>query len=220
MPDQTDSRPSARALDAGAARDLLTQVVDRLDRAGDSDGAAWLRGEIADRAAEPDRAGAHDDEPIPFVLTSHWYGATGSDIAPAEEHGLVGGEGPVLSSGPTLSAEEAAQALTDDGRSVEDAYAAVRRYQDATSERLGTPVHAWGLDAADLDAIRAEPAGGPPAVAPVIPLPRADSDQLARSGHDPGDVARRDQLTRWHTEDAAAGALLGAGPVRDRGQET
>ena len=219
MPDRTDRRQSAGASDNGAAQDLLTQVADRLDRAGDADGAAWLRTEIADRATDDDRAGDRDHEPIPFVLTSHGHSATRPDIAPTDEHGLAGAEGPALSSGPTLSAEEAAHALTRDGRSLDDARAAVRSYQDATSERLGTPVHTWGLDGADLDAIRAEPASGPPAVAPVIPLPRVDSEQLARSGRDPGEVARRDQLSRWHTADTAAGTFVDAGPVRDRGEE-
>ncbi|MDN5856201.1 MAG: hypothetical protein L0K86_25835 [Actinomycetia bacterium] len=53
MPEQTDDR------------NLLAQAVDRLDRAGDVDGATWLRAAIAERAADQDDAGRVDREPIP-----------------------------------------------------------------------------------------------------------------------------------------------------------
>ncbi|MDN5856202.1 MAG: hypothetical protein L0K86_25840 [Actinomycetia bacterium] len=57
-------------------------------------------------------------------------------------------------------------------------------------------------------------------MAPAIPLPRVDSEQLALSGRDPSDVARRDQLARWHTPDTAAGTLVDAGPAREREETT
>lgn len=321
MTDVADDRPRVDALEVWAAwneQDLVVRVAQRLDRAGDAEGAARLRASIADRsvvapmaalaaqqaageqldevsranrwravqaarevghswtdigeadgsepafarlrypadvelnerhgsfpdqtsadlacwAAGHDPAGATapaddtaddtvDGEPIPFPLTSHGYGALRPDIAPVDEYGLSGGEGPVLSSGPTLSAADAAQALARDGRSLDEARAAVRSYQDATAERLGTPVHSWGLDDADLDTIRAETALGPPpvtpTVAPAIPLPRAGADPVARSGRDAGEDARREQLTLWHTADTTAADVVDAGPARDRGAGT
>lgn len=147
-----------------------------------------------------------DDAPIPFVLTNRGLGTFRPDIAPSDERGLVGGEGSVLSSGPTMSAEDAAQALARDGRPLDDARAAVCGYQDAATERLGTPVHAWGLDEADLDAIRADTADGTPVGAPVIPLPRTSSEPVACSGRDVGEAERREQLALWHANDTSAPA--------------
>ena len=41
----------------------------------------------------------------------------------------------------------------------DEARAQVTRYLDDVSAQLGTSAHAWGLDEADLDAIRASDAG-------------------------------------------------------------
>jgi len=56
-----------------------------------------------------------------------------------------------------LSAEEAAHELAADGRPLYEARALVRGYLDDVSAQVGAPVHRWGLDVADLAAIRADP---------------------------------------------------------------
>ena len=73
------------------------------------------------------------------------------------ERGLTGGEGPPIDVGPALTAEEAARELAADGRPLDQARAVVRGYLDDVSEQVGTSVHLWGLDEADLAAIRADP---------------------------------------------------------------
>ncbi len=77
--------------------------------------------------------------------------------SPTAEPGLTGAEGPPIDAGPTLSAEEAAHELAAEGRSLDEARALVRGYLDDVSEQVGTSVHRWGLDAADLAAMRADP---------------------------------------------------------------
>lgn len=57
--------------------------------------------------------------------------------------------------GPAWSAEDAAHELAADGRTLDEARAFVRAYLDDVSEQVGASVHQWGLDGADLDAIRA-----------------------------------------------------------------
>ncbi len=98
------------------------------------------------------------------------------------ELGLTGGEGPPIDAGPALTAEEAAHELAADGRSLPEARALVRDYLDDVSQRVGTSVHRWGLDGADLNDIRAHAA---------THRPPSDRDEQER----------RDQLNRWHTGD-------------------
>jgi hypothetical protein len=78
-------------------------------------------------------------------------------IDEADELGRTGGEGPPIDAGPALSAEEAAHELAADGRPLDEARALVRGYLDDVSTQVGAPVHWWGLDEADLAAIRADP---------------------------------------------------------------
>ena len=80
-----------------------------------------------------------------------------TDHAAVAELGLSGGEGPLIDAGPALTAEEAAQELALDGRSLDEARGMVQGYLDDVSERIGTSAHLWGLDEADLAAIRADP---------------------------------------------------------------
>jgi hypothetical protein len=115
-------------------------------------------------------------EPVPFQLTDRGRAATES---PDQD--------PVWA-GPTRSAENAARWLARDGRSIDDARAQVRAYQDAASERLGMPVHDWGLDDADLAAITADTAD------PAVRVPRPRSA--------PDDEQRRAALAGWHAADA------------------
>ena len=74
---------------------------------------------------------------------------------PSRELGLTGAEGPPIDAGPALTAEDAAHELAADGRSLDEARALVRGYLDDVSEQIGASAHLWGLDAADLEAIRA-----------------------------------------------------------------
>jgi hypothetical protein len=53
------------------------------------------------------------------------------------------------------TALDAARELAAEGRTQAEAEALVSRYLDDMSERVGVSVHQWGLDAADLDEIRA-----------------------------------------------------------------
>lgn len=64
-----------------------------------------------------------------------------------------------IPSASTLSGEAAARTLAADGWPPDQAWAEVARYLDDVSAQLGTSAHAWGLDEADLDAIRAADAG-------------------------------------------------------------
>jgi hypothetical protein len=73
------------------------------------------------------------------------------------EFGMTGAEGPPIDAGPALSAEDAAHKLAADGRPIDEARALVLGYLDDVSRRVGTSVHLWGLDGADLAAIRADP---------------------------------------------------------------
>lgn len=108
------------------------------------------------------------------------------------ELGLTGGEGPILGSGPTVSAEDAAHVLAQNGRSLTAARELVQRYQDEATEHLGIPVYAWGLDDADLDSIRA--AASAPAVSPAV---------RPANGRDEDGAARLSQLAQWHADAAA-----------------
>src|SRR5690348_8993863 len=92
---------------------------------------------------------------IPLADERDWTGSVDDD-QPAEL-GLTGGEGPPIDAGPALTPEEAAHELAADGRPLDEARAVVRCYLDDTSERVGTSVHLWGLDEADLAAMRADP---------------------------------------------------------------
>lgn len=110
-------------------------------------------------------------------------------IGHPDEPGLSGAAGPVITSGPALTAEDAARQLARDGWTLDGARALVRRYQDEATLRLGVPVHGWGLDGADLDAIRAA-------------APQAGAE----------DDARRAQLALWHANDGP----FAAGAARER----
>ncbi len=97
---------------------------------------------------------------IPAADEPDGYEQAGTDTAgdeqgAADEPGLTGGEGPLIDAGPALTAEEAAHELAADGRSLVEARALVRDYLDDVSEHVGASAHLWGLDDADLDAIRA-----------------------------------------------------------------
>lgn len=57
--------------------------------------------------------------------------------------------------GYVRSARQAARELAAEGRSIGEAEAMVSAYLDAVARATGLPVHRWGLDDVDLDAIRA-----------------------------------------------------------------
>src|SRR5256885_1005854 len=74
---------------------------------------------------------------------------------PSAHLGLTGAEGPPIDAGPALAAGRAARELAADGRSLDEARVLVHGYLDDVSEQVGASAHLWGLDATDLDAIRA-----------------------------------------------------------------
>jgi hypothetical protein len=113
------------------------------------------------------------------------YDSWQRDNDPSARFGLAGADGPPVDVGPALSAEEAACELAVDGRSLNEARALVQDYLDDVSERVGTAVHRWGLDEADLNDIRA-----------ATHQPPSDRDGL-------DEQERRDQLNRWHATDTA-----------------
>ena len=98
--------------------------------------------------------------------------------------GLSGAEGPPLDAGPALTAEEAAQELAADGRSLDEARALVRGYLADVSAQVGASADLWGLDEADLAAIRSSP-----------PASSAAADRAE------DEEARREQLASWHAAD-------------------
>ena len=65
---------------------------------------------------------------------------------------------PSPASGFTRSSAQAVRELAAEGHP--DAEAMVRRYLDDVSERVGVPVHRWGLDESDMDEIRTADARG------------------------------------------------------------
>lgn len=140
--------------------------------------------------------------------------------------------------GQTYSAEQAAHEIAGPHRPLADARALVRGYLDDVSERVGVPVHQWGLDEADLaeiesdrtghigagpvqvagDGLSGEPAGAVRHAHGAVAVERAHL-AVAQGGKaaDLGEVVRRDQLAHWATQDdvrdsrtATAGAADGS----------
>ncbi len=134
-----------------------TDIVSAVHATPDDGDSVWLiEGQTA--ANEPAA-----DELDYRVDNQHWTGPVDDDDTDTRAHhggaelGLTGGEGPPIDAGPALSAEEAAHELAADGRTIDEARAVVRCYLDDVSEQVGTSVHLWGLDEADLSAMRADP---------------------------------------------------------------
>ena len=157
--------------------------------------------DMHDDGEEADLDGEFDElterRPLPGDGTGDWVsnGPGGymwidlDEMADDPEDGLTGAEGPPLTSGRTRSTEDAARRLARGGRSMDEARAMVRAYQDETSERLGVPVHAWGLDDADLADIGRVPAPRRP-----VDGRGSDADQI-------------DEHIRWSGPPVSADAL-------------
>ena len=131
-----------------------TQAADELVARGVPPDAApalvdrYLDGLTHDRGWSPQDQWEIDDDDLAAMLDDSNAGAN---------LGLTGAEGPPLDAGPALTAEEAAQELAADGRSLDEARALVRGYLDDVSQRVGASADLWGLDDADLTAIRSCP---------------------------------------------------------------
>jgi hypothetical protein len=132
-------------------------------------------------ADEPDT-----DERDYWAYNHGWVDASGGNDAdrPTDERGLTGAEGAPIDAGPALTAEQAACELAEGGRSLDEARGLVRDYLDDVSERVGASAHRWGLDDADLDAIRTSAASSAAASAP-----QPDSE-----------AERREQLASWQAD--------------------
>ncbi len=123
-----------------------------------------------------------------------------------------------------LTRGEAEAELTERGFTPDQARAAVTDYLDQVPHELGTPVHRWGMDSHDVEAIAHTHPGGPVVVVPEQRGPAAGSEWDQVRGEDPrsytqmmSDAAaaltgrpavstdaeddRREQLIRWHTDD-------------------
>lgn len=178
--DRPDDLPSIAEVAA------LTARLRALSNAGTAADPVVRARFLADKDALIDRIAAADRA---YELASR-ADDTASDneaIGPAEP-GLAGAEGPPIDAGPALTAEEAAYELAADGRGLDEARALVGGYLDDVSERVGASAHLWGLDEADLNAIRS---ASPPVQADV---------PAQRSGDE---TARRDQLAAWDSADTA-----------------
>ncbi len=105
----------------------------------------------------------------------------------------------------TITRREAAERLTEHGHNPAAAQAMVADYLDDTSREIGVPVHQWGLDQHDVDAIAAR--HRPTSHLAAVPAHRGDGEQ-----------ERREQLTRWHADDRAldSGSADAAAAVRER----
>jgi hypothetical protein len=154
-----------------------------------------LLGADAVTTTDPAWADTPDGQDVVSAVIPH---DTGTEAA--DELGMTGAEGPPIDAGPALTAEEAAHELAADGRSLAEARDLVRTYLDDVSEHVGASAHQWGLDGADLDAIRAgtspEPSHGRP------------PDEEAE---------RRGQLAAWHGE--ADDDTAASDDALDAGQE-
>jgi hypothetical protein len=105
----------------------------------------------------------------------------------------------------TITRREAAERLTEHGHDPAAAQAIVADYLDDTLREIRVPVHQWGLDQHDVDAIAAR--HRPTGQLAAVPAHRSDGEQ-----------ERREQLTRWHADDRAldSGSVDAAAAVRQR----
>lgn len=130
----------------GVPPDQASGVVERY-----LDGLSWERGWSPQDQWEID----DDDLDVMLARSAVDAGPVAAEDDSTAQLGLNGGEGPPIDAGPALTVEEAAHELTADGRSLDEARALVRGYLDDVSHQIGASAHLWGLDDADLDAIRA-----------------------------------------------------------------
>ena len=102
----------------------------------------------------------------------------------------------------TLTRDEVVAELTHRGMTAAQATAAVTRYLDDTSREIGVPVHRWGMDSHDIDAITHTHAAvltGRPEADPWVQATGPDLTAAAQVGSDredggPGRAGRRPAL--------------------------
>ena len=191
-----DTTPPAWGPGPGGTVDLLTHVIPHTDPDRTDPDRTDPDRTDPDRT-DPDRAGDREDTDADCAVDDERDDETvdREDLAtgdcgslsceahdasarldPAAELGMTGAEGPPLDSGPTRSAQAVAAELAADGYPPDEARALVGHYLDEVSARVGAPARWWGLDDADLTAIRAT-AGDPVARAraAVTALPTDDT---------------------------------------------
>ena len=133
-----------------------------IDGQGDDDGG--VRGPADPGPPSPlpsDGTGARHGDP---ASRDDWAGGPGA--AGESQDGDRAHDGPGVGEAPaavawwepvdpefTLTREEVVSELTHRGMSTDQAAAAVTRYLEETSREIGVPVHQWGMDSHDLDAI-------------------------------------------------------------------
>lgn len=106
----------------------------------------------------------------------------------------------------TITHREATARLTEHGYAPATAQAMVADYLDDTSRKIGVPVHQWGLDQHDVDAIAAR--HHPTGHLTAVPAHQGGG----------GEQERREQLAQWHADDQAldSGSADAATAVRER----
>lgn len=171
--------------------------------------------------------------------TARGAGGAGADRMPErDDPAAVAWWAPTGPGAVALTRGEAEAELTERGFSPDEARAAVTDYLDQVSHELGTPVHRWGMDSHDVEAIAHTHPGGPVVEVPEQRRPAARSEWDQVRGEDPrgytqmmsdaaaaftgrpavstdADDDRRDQLIRWHTEDQTPGDGDGRGDGHD-----
>jgi hypothetical protein len=163
---RTDRSTSIR--DRYAAQEALAQQAQA--RASDPgyvlvgpSARTWLRdpltGGPATAVSEAEHRAVHEllDREVLDMAEPEWVtGADGSAdvhtrVGPTEDIGNDFAEdGPMIDSGLSYSAEQAAHELAGPHRSLDEARVLVSSYLDDVSERVGVPVHRWSLDETDL----------------------------------------------------------------------
>lgn len=202
------------------------------DGDGDQDGDGGVRGPDDGPQpvplATPDTATQDADTDGPNAATSRADGRAGEERdevgAGRDDPAAVAWWAPTGPGEVTLSHAEVVAELTHAGMTADQAGTALTRYLDDTSREVGVPVHRWGMDLHDVEAI-----AHTHHVRQVVEVPeqrdpanRSERDQArgnaaaALNGR-PADVEdrRREQLIRWHGDDRAHTDGHGDdGPVR------
>ena len=171
-----------------AAAELIARGVPPDDASGVAErylaGLSWERGWSSQDQWEID----DDDLNVMLAQPAADAGPVAAEDDPTAQLGLTGAEGPPIDAGPALTAEEAAHELAADGRSLDEARDLVRGYLDDVSEHVGASAHLWGLDEADLVAMRADPIERARTAAAVLDVaseaPPADTTEVEQADED------------------------------------
>jgi hypothetical protein len=170
-------------------RELTSRAATEAERAAFRAEKDALLARLPDRGRPPDTTEAADDRAA--------FGHTDDLAYPADRSGEPAG------GWHTVSGAQAAHRLAERGPDLDTARAMVADYLRDTSDAVGAPADAWGLDKADIDAI-----------ATAHQLPAAAAAAVER---DAAEADRAAQLSRWHTDDQASTAAADAADAAEAG---